>query len=87
MKTSQERVMKNPKGSPKKQDFLSLKLESCISGSIRSFLIFRAASYFVKHKSAFFFFFFGGGGCVSWNYKKKVGNYKFGKYINFWKHK
>ena len=37
MKTSQERVMKNPKGSPKKQDFLSLKLESCISGSIRSF--------------------------------------------------
>ena len=61
MKTSQERVMKNPKGSPKKQDFLSLKLESCISGSIRSFLIFRAASYFVKHKSAFFFFFGGGG--------------------------
>ena len=62
MKTSQERVMKNPKGSPKKQDFLSLKLESCISGSIRSFLIFRAASYFVKHKSVFFCFFFGGGG-------------------------
>ena len=61
MKTSQERVMKNPKGSPKKQDFLSLKLESCISGSIRSFLIFRAASYFVKHKSAFFFFLGGGG--------------------------
>ena len=64
MKTSQERVMKNPKGSPKKQDFLSLKLESCISGSIRSFLIFRAASYFVKHKSAFFFFFFVGGGLL-----------------------
>ena len=71
MKTSQERVMKNPKGSPKKQDFLSLKLESCISGSIRSFLIFRAASYFVKHKSAFFFFFFGGGGLFPEMIRKK----------------
>ena len=71
MKTSQERVMKNPKGSPKKQDFLSLKLESCISGSIRSFLIFRAASYFVKHKSAFFFFFLGGGGLFPEIIRKK----------------
>ena len=71
MKTSQERVMKNPKGSPKKQDFLSLKLESCISGSIRSFLIFRAASYFVKHKSAFFFFFWGGGGLFPEIIRKK----------------
>ena len=71
MKTSQERVMKNPKGSPKKQDFLSLKLESCISGSIRSFLIFRAASYFVKNKSVFFFFFFGGGGLFPEIIRKK----------------
>ena len=71
MKTSQERVMKNPKGSPKKQDFLSLKLESCISGSIRSFLIFRAASYFVKHKSVFFLFFFLGGGLFPEIIRKK----------------
>ena len=71
MKTSQERVMKNPKGSPKKQDFLSLKLESCISGSIRSFLIFRAASYFVKHKSVFFCFFFWGGGLFPEIIRKK----------------
>ena len=70
---------KTLKDSPKKQEILSLGLKSSISWNI--FPFFELCKLFLKTKTQNIFQGFG-----FLNYKKKVENYKFEKYINFWKH-
>ena len=55
--------MKNPKDSQKKTGFFKFEVRKLHFWKYKKFFIFRAASYFVKHKNDFFFFnfFFLGG--------------------------
>ena len=78
MKTSEETVMKNPKSSPKKTGVFKLEVKEFHFLKYKKFShSSNSTSYFLKHENRKDL-----RGFPFLNYKKKLENYEFKKYIH-----